>query len=118
MPVPRFRAEHIGSLLRPKALTEGFRKFRTGQLANYEFDPIREQAIRDVLALQEGVGFQVVTDGEFRRASYWSHLIGAVDGLTVRPSLFDFRDDKGEKQPFIAPHVSGRLARQRGLSTD
>ncbi len=117
-PAPRFRAEHIGSLLRPKTLTEAYRKFRTGGLANFEFDPIRDQAIRDAVALQEGLGFQVVTDGEFRRASYWSHLIGPVEGLTVRPSLFDFRDDKGEKQPFIAPHVSGKLARQRGLSTD
>jgi len=115
---PRFRAEHIGSLLRPKKLTESYRSFRTGQMPNFEFDPIRDQAIRDAVALQEGLGFQVITDGEFRRASYWSHLVSAISGLTVRPSLFDFRDAKGDKQPFIAPHVSGRLARSHGLSTD
>ncbi|MEJ0068588.1 MAG: hypothetical protein WDO24_07520 [Pseudomonadota bacterium] len=59
-----------------------------------------------------------MTDGEFRRASYWSHLVGAVSGLTVRPSLFDFRDAKGSKQPFIAPHVAGRLGRDRSLSSN
>ena len=115
---PRFRADHIGSLLRPKKLTESYRSFRTGQMPNFEFDPIRDQAIRDVIALQEGLGFQLATDGEFRRASYWSHLVGAVSGLTVRPSLFDFRDDRGDKQPFIAPHIAGRLARNHGLSSE
>ncbi len=116
--IPRFRAEHIGSLLRPKTLTEAYRAFRSGAIAAYEFDPVRDQAIRDAVALQEGLGFQVVTDGEYRRASYWSHLVGAVTNLTVRPSLFDFRDGKGEKQPFIAPHIAGKLARGRGLTTD
>jgi 5-methyltetrahydropteroyltriglutamate--homocysteine methyltransferase len=114
----RFRAEHIGSLLRPKKLTESYRAFRSGHIAAFEFDPVRDQAIRDAIALQEGLGFQVVTDGEFRRASYWSHFVGAVAGLTVRPSLFDFRDAKGDKQPFIAPHIAGKLARNRGLSGD
>jgi 5-methyltetrahydropteroyltriglutamate--homocysteine methyltransferase len=116
--VPRFRAEHIGSLLRPKKLREAYKAFRGGQIAAFEFDPIRDQAIKDAIALQEQLGFQLVTDGEFRRASYWSHLVGAIEGLTVRPSLFDFRDAKGEKQPFIAPHVSGRLMRRRSLSSD
>src|SRR5262249_36104834 len=114
--VPRFRAEHIGSLLRPKKLREAYRSLRGGQIGSFEFDPIRDQAIKDALALQEQLGFQLVTDGEFRRASYWSHLVGAIEGLTVRPSLFDFRDAKGEKQAFIAPHVSGRVARARSLS--
>ncbi len=113
---PRFRAEHIGSLLRPKKLREAYRSLRAGQIGAFEFDPVRDQAIRDAVALQEQLGYQLVTDGEFRRASYWSHLVGAIEGLTVRPSLFDFRDAKGEKQPFIAPHVSGRLARSRSLS--
>jgi 5-methyltetrahydropteroyltriglutamate--homocysteine methyltransferase len=116
--IPRFRADHIGSLLRPKRLTEAYRAFRSGGIAAYEFDPVRDQAIRDAVALQEQLGFQVVSDGEFRRASYWSHLVGPIVGLTVRPSLFDFRDEKGEKQPFIAPHVADRLTRVRGISTD
>jgi 5-methyltetrahydropteroyltriglutamate--homocysteine methyltransferase len=117
-PIPRFRAEHIGSLLRPKALTQAYRAFRSSQMPLAEYEPVLQQAIVDAVALQERLGFGVVTDGEFRRASYWSHLIGPVSGLTVRPSLFDFRDDKGAKQPFIAPHVSGPLGRNRSLSSD
>ena len=117
-PSPRFRAEHIGSLLRPKALTQAYRAFRAGRLPAHEFEPVRDQAIGEAVALQEQLGFEFVTDGEYRRASYWSHLIGAVAGLTIRPSLFDFRDDKGTRQPFIAPHVAGRLGRNHSLSSD
>ena len=116
--VPRFRAEHIGSLLRPKKLTEAFRANRTDQITIHELNAARDEAIREAVALQEELGFQAVTDGEFRRASYWSHLVGAIEGLTVQPSLFDFRDDKGEKQAFIAPHIRGRLARGRSFSAD
>lgn len=117
-PSPRFRAEHIGSLLRPKALTQAYRAFRAGRLPPGEFEPVLAEAIRDAVALQEQLGFEMVTDGEFRRASYWSHLVGAVAGLTVRPSRFDFRDGAGSKQPFIAPHVAGTLGRNRSLSSD
>lgn len=117
-PTPRFRAEHIGSLLRPKALSQALRAFRAGQLLPREFEPVRDQAVRDAVALQEQLGFEVVTDGEFGRVSYWSHLVGPVANLTVRPSLFDFRDDQTAKQPFIAPYVAGRLGRNRSLSSD
>jgi 5-methyltetrahydropteroyltriglutamate--homocysteine methyltransferase len=117
-PTPRFRAEHIGSLLRPKALAQASRAYRAGLLMPDALETVRDQALRDAVALQEQLGFEAVTDGEFERASYWSHLVGAVANLTVRPSLFDFRDGEAAKQPFIAPYAAGRLGRNRSLSSD
>ena len=78
---PPFRAEHVGSLLRPKELTQAFRAFNKGELPEAEFHEVQDRAIKDVVALQEGLGLEIVTDGEFRRASYWSRFVERVQGL-------------------------------------
>ena len=62
-----FRADHIGSLLRPKKLREAFRKHASGELADSDFTAVQDEAIQEVVRLQEDCGLQVVTDGEFRR---------------------------------------------------
>ena len=78
---PPFRADHVGSLLRPKELREAFRKYGTEPVASPAFVDIQERAIRDVVKLQEDAGLQVVTDGEFRRSSYWGRFVAALRGL-------------------------------------
>lgn len=115
---PLFRAEHIGSLLRPPALTAAFRSHHAGEMTDASFRDIQDASIRDVVALQQEVGLQVVTDGEFRRGSYWGHFIGPVDGLTTKEAAYRFRDNHGHEQAFIAPHVAGKVRRTRGISTD
>ncbi len=114
---PLFRAEHIGSLLRPAALTAAFRAHNAGELSDTAFREAQDSGIRDAVALQQAVGLRVVTDGEFRRGSYWGHFIGPVDGLTTREAAYKFRDDHGHEQAFIAPHVAGKVRRGRGIST-
>ena len=72
------RAHHVGSLLRPAALREAWR--------NAEPEALRaaqDTAIRDVVAMQEALGLAVVTDGEFRRLSYWNRFVEQVQGLEV-----------------------------------
>jgi 5-methyltetrahydropteroyltriglutamate--homocysteine methyltransferase len=115
--VPRFRAEHVGSLLRPRKLTQAFRAFHAGVLPPDRYRDVQDDCIRDAVALQERVGLQVVTDGEFRRGSYWGHFVDALDGMATEPALFDFHDETGAVQPFIAPHVAGKLSRNGGIST-
>src|SRR6202040_2941268 len=66
---------------------------------------------------RRGAGLRGASDGEFRRGSYWGHFVAAVDGLSTKEALFDFHDDSGNVQPFIAPHVSGKLKRSRAIST-
>ncbi|MGH7865283.1 MAG: 5-methyltetrahydropteroyltriglutamate--homocysteine S-methyltransferase [Candidatus Binataceae bacterium] len=113
---PPFRADHVGSLLRPRELRHAFGEFSAGRLGATEIEAIQDRAIRDAVALQERVGLDSITDGEFRRASYWSHFIDAIDGLAVRESLFQFRGDDGSVQSFTAPHVERRIRRRYGAS--
>jgi 5-methyltetrahydropteroyltriglutamate--homocysteine methyltransferase len=115
--IPRFRAEHVGSLLRPRKLTQAFRAFHAGVLPADRYRDVQDGCIRDAVALQERVGLQVVTDGEFRRGSYWGHFVDALEGMATKPALFDFHDETGAVQPFIAPHVAGKLRRKHGIST-
>ena len=114
---PPFRADHVGSLLRPPELAAAHRQLRKGILSIDEFSRIQDRAIRDVIALQEQIGLQSITDGEFRRASYWSHFVDAIDGMAVREALFLFRDDR-ETQQFTAPQTTAKLRRKRPISVE
>ena len=67
--VPPFRADHVGSLLRPRALTQGFRQLAAGEITPADYRALQDAAIRDAVALQRAVGLRVATDGEFRRGS-------------------------------------------------
>ena len=115
---PPFRAEHVGSLLRPTALRQAFRSYNGGNISKEEFTAIQDEAVRNAVALQENAGFYSVTDGEFRRASYWSHFVEGIDGLGVAEARFDFTDETGDKMHFFAPHVTRRIRRTKFLSGD
>src|SRR5260221_13959025 len=69
---PPFRAEQIGSLLRPRTLLDQRAKFARGEIDRATLTKAEDQAIKDALALQERVGLKFATDGEFRRRSYHS----------------------------------------------
>jgi 5-methyltetrahydropteroyltriglutamate--homocysteine methyltransferase len=89
---PPFRAEHIGSLLRPAALLEQRRRFARGEIPQADLTATEDAAISDALALQERIGLRFATDGEFRRRSYHSFFyqqlgdlsIDTVDGMDAR----------------------------------
>jgi len=78
--VPPFRADHVGSLLRPKALHEARAKFAKGEISASDLKAIEDREIERVIRKQEDVGLQAVTDGEFRRS--WWHLdfLWGLDG--------------------------------------
>lgn len=114
---PPFHADHVGSLLRPAELTAAHRLLREAKLSPREFAAVQERAIREVVELQEQVGLQSITDGEFRRASYWSHFVEAIEGMTVREALFVFTDGRGTQQ-FTAPQTTAKLRRKRPISVE
>ena len=60
---PPFRADHVGSLLRPAALRQAFRRQAAGEIGDAEFGRLQDKCIRDVVAMQEQVGLKVVSDG-------------------------------------------------------
>ena len=67
---PPFRAEHIGSFVRPDRLLNGARQLKAGKIGNYELKQIADEAIVEIVRFQEGIGMPSVTDGEFRRRSW------------------------------------------------
>ena len=66
---PPFRADHVGSLLRPPALKEAREAHKRGQITAAQLRVAEDAAIRDVVRLQEDIGLQGVSDGELRRGS-------------------------------------------------
>src|SRR5579883_993497 len=78
---PPFRADHVGSLLRPAALKEAREKRAKGTLGADELKAIEDREIKSVIRKQEEVGLQSITDGEFRRS--WWHLdfLWGLDGV-------------------------------------
>ncbi len=115
---PPFRADHVGSLLRPAALKDAFRRRRTGDIEEAEFQNIQDEAIRAVVRLQEEAGLQVVTDGEFRRGSYWGRFVERLEGLEIRPAIFRFHDDHGHQSDFTAPYAAAKVRRVQPLAVD
>ena len=115
---PPFRADHIGSLLRPAALRQAFRDHASRTIDDATFAQIQDGCIRDVLKLQQDAGLQVVTDGEFRRGSYWARFVERVEGFTIKPAILKFRDDQGREAEFTAPYVNRKLKRTKPLAVD
>ena len=73
-----FRAEHVGSLLRPAELLETRRRFARGEIDRAALTAAEDDAIAEAIALQARVGLKLATDGEFRRASYHSYFYGQL----------------------------------------
>jgi 5-methyltetrahydropteroyltriglutamate--homocysteine methyltransferase len=116
--IPPFRADHIGSLLRPKQLREAFRRHASGEMPQAQFRAAQDEAIRDVVKLQEDCGLQVVTDGEFRRISYWEKFVRLTKGLVVKDAVFRFHDAHGHESDFTAPYAEGKVSRRKPITLD
>ena len=115
---PPFRADHVGSLLRPPALRQAFRRHAAKEIDDAEFDRLQDQCIRDVVSLQTDVGLQVVTDGEFRRGSYWGRFVERVEGFEIKNASFKFRNDQGHEVEFTAPYANATIKRKQPLALD
>jgi 5-methyltetrahydropteroyltriglutamate--homocysteine methyltransferase len=115
---PPFRADHIGSLLRPPALRQAFRRRAGNEIGEDEFARIQDDCVRAAVRMQEETGLEVVTDGEFRRGSYWGRFVERTKGLEVRPALLKFRDDHGHEVDFTAPYATAPLRRTHQIALD
>ena len=78
---PPFRAEHIGSLLRPAALLDARRRFARGEIDQAALTVAEDRAIEEAVRLHQHVGLKLATDGEFRRASYHSYFYGQLGDI-------------------------------------
>jgi 5-methyltetrahydropteroyltriglutamate--homocysteine methyltransferase len=106
---PPFRAEHIGSLLRPPELLRAREAHQAKQLTTAALRGEEDKAIRSVVAMQEEVGLKVVTDGEFRRSKYTeSFTTSGLSGVEIE----DVQSGWSAKAPPGIPVVTGLIRRQ------
>jgi methionine synthase II (cobalamin-independent) len=94
---PPFRADHVGSLLRPRRVLSARHDFAAGMLSAGQLRDIEDAEIAAVVALQESIGLQSATDGEFRRASWHMDFIYQLGGITKAPGnlAVRFRNPSG-----------------------
>jgi 5-methyltetrahydropteroyltriglutamate--homocysteine methyltransferase len=104
---PPYRADQVGSLLRPAELAAARRSWKRGELSGDELREIEDRAIREAVQRQEAIGLRAVTDGEFRRD--WWHLdfLEQLDGVTTKENPGP-RFGGTEEQPPIAT-VTGKV---------
>ena len=116
---PPFRADHVGSLIRPQELREARQAHLEGRLPAAELHALEDRLIREAVAMQERVGLKVVTDGEFRRTSFREVLFESMDGFSKERVETDFAfsyADGSTRRATPVPKVVSRLARSGSMA--
>jgi len=114
-----YRAEVVGSLLRPTYLAEAREQLAAGKLNAAEFKAIEDRAVNEAIALQEGAGIDVITDGEMRRYAFYGHLIEALAGFDKFGGwAIPFRDETGEQLILKRPVVVEKLQWRRSMCAE
>ena len=117
---PPFRADHVGSLLRPDKLKQARERLlgpqtptsHLGPHGSRELAAVEDECIREAVAMQERLGLRAVTDGEFRRRSWWLELILGWKGFEADrtgSAALKWRNESGVTQGFSDLNVVGRI---------
>src|SRR6202161_172856 len=109
---PPFRADHVGSLLRPPRLLQARESAKRNELSAQQLRAIEDEAIREAVRMQEDAGLSGITDGEFRRGSWHMDFLYQVGGVAkVQDNLtVQFHNEKGDIEfTPAALRVSGKL---------
>jgi 5-methyltetrahydropteroyltriglutamate--homocysteine methyltransferase len=118
---PPFRADHVGSLLRPPELLRARESAKQNTISAQQLRDIEDRSIREVVKLQEDAGLQGITDGEFRRSSWHMDFLYQVGGVTkVQDNLkVQFHNEKGDIEfTPAALRVTGKLKLQKCIFGD
>ena len=117
---PPFRADHVGSLLRPKHLLGARDKLDKGEITAAELRRIEDEAIRHAVKRQEDVGLKSITDGEFRRRSWHMDFICRIGGvISAGTQVRPFHNEKGDVRNEIeVPKVVKRLRLEQPIFAD
>ena len=119
---PPFRADHVGSFLRPERLREARERFAAGRLAAAELHAIEDECIREVVHAQENVGLKGITDGEFRRTFFHVDFLERLEGVETRYGEFVAQVPQGRRharsassrRPCMSAARSSGSGRSRG----
>src|SRR5258706_1700878 len=88
-PSPPFRADHVGSLLRPPELLHARERHEKGEIDDVALRVVEDRCIREVVKLQEDIGLKSVTDGEYRRKLSNVDFVRKFEGVDVKEGLAD-----------------------------
>ena len=123
---PPFRADHVGSLLRPPELLQAREQREKGEISSEARREIEDRCIRDVAKLQEEIGLQAITDGEYRRTIWHADFLRQIEGVSVKEGVADgdgvarkFRS--GDQEIARSPtrfYTTSLLKRRRGFETE
>ena len=116
---PPFRADHVGSLLRPEALLVARQRCYNKEISIEELRDVEDRHIAEVIKKQEAVGLQSITDGEFRRAFFHLDFLEQLAGVTVKGSI-EASSDAQDKVGFTPPKLSvtGKLCHVKTIQVD
>src|SRR2546429_7272373 len=107
---PPFRADHVGSLLRPPELLRARAECEAGRISAEELRRVEDAAIRDAVRMQQEIGLQGVTDGEFRRGSWHMDFLYQIGGFAeTRQALrIPLKNTQGRVAPPARPSGNAR----------
>jgi 5-methyltetrahydropteroyltriglutamate--homocysteine methyltransferase len=118
---PPFRADHVGSLLRPVELYEAREASKQGKIDRATLTRIEDEAIRGAVKMQEDLGFQVVTDGEFRRTYWHRDFLLSFTNVEVAPTgvKVKFHTEEGSREREMSSfRITGKVERPKPIFVD
>ncbi|MBV8083595.1 MAG: hypothetical protein JO247_02155 [Chloroflexi bacterium] len=115
---PPYRADQVGSLLRPPELLKARADLAEGKVDLEYLRYEEDRAILDVLALQRQVGMDVLTDGEYRRGGWMTDMAESVEGFVRQSMVMRWHGPNGGDEPSLSSVVGGKLKRRKRLTGD
>ena len=113
---PPYRADQVGSLLRPDNLKAARASHEAGKLSDAELRKIEDDCIRDAVKMQEGLGLQAITDGEYRRESWQRDFLRAMDGVSYIENMTSSVTSKTAQAFGFA--ITGKIRNPKGIMTE
>jgi 5-methyltetrahydropteroyltriglutamate--homocysteine methyltransferase len=118
---PPFRADHVGSLLRPQELHSAREDAQNGRITRVQLRQVEDRCVRDVVSMQEAAGLQGVTDGEFRRTTWHTDFLTGFEGIELAQADYAvmFKGEHGETAGTSSMMVvNGKVRRTRPIMVD
>jgi 5-methyltetrahydropteroyltriglutamate--homocysteine methyltransferase len=120
---PPFRADHVGSLLRPPELLQAREKKQKGEISETELRQVEDRCIRQVVKMQEDIGLQGITDGEYRRTLWHADFLSRIQGVVVREGVLpgagrDFQGGDDVQRSPTRFETTDKLKRARPLEVE
>jgi 5-methyltetrahydropteroyltriglutamate--homocysteine methyltransferase len=112
---PPFRADHVGSFLRPKYLLDAREQKARGEITAEQLREVEDKAIAEVVAMQRDVGLQSITDGEFRRTYFHIDFLEQLGGVQCDPPVLVKRADGSEELAPPAMRVIGKVTHAKSI---